>query len=249
MQTENNQTQDYFLANSLLITGGAIGPLLFILVLLVEGATRPGYDAWRQAGSALSLSDQGWMQITNFIVCGLLILGFAVGVRQTFRRGRGATWGPILLAVVGAGLIVAGIFVTDPAQGYPPGTPDGPTLHTTLHGNIHFFIGGIAFFSGLPASCFVFARRWASDPQWKGWAAFSVVAGVLMLAFFVAFAFVAASVQGGESAGLLERISISIGMVWMALFALRLLSQVRSSVSSALEAGTAEHTGQAQKVE
>lgn len=235
MRTEKNQSLNSPKASRLLITGGAIGPLLFILVLLVEGATRPGYDAWRQAGSALSLSDQGWMQITNFIVCGLLILGFAVGVRQTLGGGRGATWGPILLAVVGIGLIVAGIFVTDPAFGYPPGTPDGPALHPTLHGSIHFFIGGIAFFSGLPASCFVFARRFARDPQWKSWAASSVVAGVLMLAFFVAYAVVAASVQGGP-AGFLERISISIGMAWMALFALRLLRQMRSPVCSARSA-------------
>lgn len=231
MLTENKQTGDYPLTTQLLIACGAIGPLLFILVLLVEDATRPGYNAWRQAASALSLSDQGWMQITNFIVSGLLILGFAVGVRQTFQKGRSATWGPILLAVVGVGLIIAGIFVTDPAFGYPPGTPDGPTLHPTLHGNIHFFIGGLAFFSGLPASCFVFARRFAGNPQWKAWAASSVATGVLMLAFFVAYAIVAASVPGSPG-GLLERISIVIGMLWMALFAFRLLSRMRTSVSS-----------------
>lgn len=230
MLTEKNQTMNHPLLTRLLIVGGAIGPLLFILVILVEGATRPGYDAWKQAASALSLSDQGWMQITNFIISGLLILGFAVGVRQTRRRGRGATWGPILLAVVGVGLILAGIFVTDPAQGYPLGTPDGPALHTTLHGSIHFFIGAIAVFVGLPASCFVLARRFADDPQWKGWTAYSVITGVLMVAFFVAFAF--AGVHGGP-AGLLERISLSIGMAWLVLFALRLLSQMRSSVSSA----------------
>jgi hypothetical protein len=57
-----------------------------MLTLLVEGATRPGYDAWTMAGSALSLSDQGWMQITNFIISGLFIVGFAVGL--TGKAGR-----------------------------------------------------------------------------------------------------------------------------------------------------------------
>ncbi|HLI89853.1 MAG TPA: DUF998 domain-containing protein [Ktedonobacteraceae bacterium] len=223
MLSRNNTT-----INRLLLTGGTVGPLLFILVILVEGATRPGYDAWTQAASALSLSDQGWMQITNFIVCGLLILGFAVGVRQVFRNGPGRTWGPILLAVVGAGLIIAGIFVTDPAQGYPPGTPAGPSLHTTLHGAIHFFIGGLAFFSGLPASCFVFARRFAGDTQWKGWSLYSIISSIMMIAFFVAFAI--ASTRAGPG-GLFERISIAIGMIWMALFALRLLRQMRPMAS------------------
>ena len=246
MLTETHQTQDSPLTTRLLIMGGAIGSLLFILVLLVEGATRPGYDAWRMAGSALSLGDQGWMQIANFIVGGLLILGFAVGVRQILGGGRGAAWGPILLAVAGVGLILAGIFVTDPAFGYPPGTPDGPTLHMTWHGALHFFLGGLAFFIGLSAACFVFARRFAGDPHWRGWAAPSVAVGVLVLAFLVAYAVVAALVPDGGPAGLLERVSIIGGLAWIALFALRLLSQMRSSASSArsvVERDPAEHAG------
>jgi hypothetical membrane protein len=203
----------------LLVVAGVIGPLLLNILILIEGATRPGYDAWTMAGSALSLSNQGWEQIANFIVSGLLILGFAFGVRRALP---GTTWGPILFAVVGIGLIVAGIFVTDPAFGYPPGTPDGPALHSTVHGALHFFVGGLAFFFGLTASCFVFARRFAGDPRWKGWAAASGAAGLLMLGFFIAYAIVAATMHDGP-AGLLERISIATGTIWMAVFALRLL--------------------------
>src|SRR5213083_3100528 len=106
MQTEKNHAMNQSPATRYLIAGGAIGPLLFVIVLLIEGATRPGYSAWHNYGSSLSLGDQGWMQIANFLVCGLLILGFAVGLRQTLRVGRGATWGPILVAAVGVGLIM-----------------------------------------------------------------------------------------------------------------------------------------------
>lgn len=56
----------------LLLTCGVVEPVLFNGAYLVEGATRPVYDAWRQAASALSLGDGGWMQIANFIVFGLL---------------------------------------------------------------------------------------------------------------------------------------------------------------------------------
>src|SRR5713226_1210286 len=97
MLTENYQTQDYSLATRLLIACGAVGPLLFIIVLLIEGATRPGYSAWHNYGSSLSLGDQGWMQITNFLVCGLLTLCFAIGLRQVFPTGRSSVWGPLLL--------------------------------------------------------------------------------------------------------------------------------------------------------
>jgi hypothetical protein len=47
----------------LLLAGGVVGLLLFVVVLLIEGATFPGYDGWVQAGSALSLSGWGWMPI------------------------------------------------------------------------------------------------------------------------------------------------------------------------------------------
>ncbi|HET9110712.1 MAG TPA: hypothetical protein VFN78_07805, partial [Ktedonobacterales bacterium] len=38
-----------------LVSCGGIGALLFTVVYLLEGATRPGYDALRQPISALSL--------------------------------------------------------------------------------------------------------------------------------------------------------------------------------------------------
>ena len=93
MPTANNQMQHYSLITRLLIACGAIGPLLFILVFLVEGATRPSYSAWRNFVSTLSLGNQGWEQITNFLVCGLLVLCFAVGLRWVLRKEKGALWG------------------------------------------------------------------------------------------------------------------------------------------------------------
>ncbi len=226
MQAVNTKTRNYPLLSRLLITGGVIGPLLLMVVILIEGATRPGYNAWSMAASSLSLTDQGWMQITNFLVSGLLIFSFAFGLRRWLRGGRGATWSPILIAAVGIALIIAGIFVTDPALGYPPGTPPGPSVHMTLHGALHWYTGGLIVFTALPACCFVLARRFASEAHGKGWMLYSIVSGVLMLAFFVAFAI--ASMHEGL-AGLWERISLGFGMVWVAVVALRILSQMRSS--------------------
>jgi hypothetical protein len=49
-----------------------------------------------------------------------------------------------------------------------------------------------------------------------------------MVAFFVVFAI--ATLNGGLG-GLWERIAIGLGLIWIALFALRLLSLTRSSSS------------------
>ena len=229
MRTEKDYATDQRTVTRFLIAGGAIGPLLFILVFLIEGATRPGYSAWHNYVSSLSLSDQGWMQVANFLVCGILTLGFAVGLRQVLQTGRGSVWGPLLLGIFSVALIVAGLFVTDPSLGYPPGTHgSGPqTLHGTIHG-----LAGLIAFSSLPIASFVMARRFAGDPNWKGWALYSVVTGVLVLVFFIASTTVSAldesGVLPGSPTGLFQRIAIIAGWSWIALLAIRLLSKMRS---------------------
>ncbi len=231
MQTVKSHEVEQSVVTRLLIGGGAIGPLLFVIVLLIEGATRAGYSAWHNYGSSLGLGDQGWMQITNFLVCGLLMLGFAIGLRQVFRTGRGSVWGPLLLGIFGLALIVAGLFVTDPSLGYPPGTHgSGPQ---TIHGMIHG-LAGLAVFSSLTFACFVMARRFAGDANWKGWALYSIVTGVVVVASFVASNVVAVlderGVLPGSPTGLLQRVGIVAGWSWIAFLAIRLWGKMRSPV-------------------
>ena len=233
MQKEQQTAQAYPLITRLLIVGGVLGPLLFILIFLIEGATRPGYSAWHNYVSSLATSDQGWEQIGNFLLCGLLVFGFAVGLRQVWHAGRSATWGPILFGLFSLALITAGIFVTDGSLGYPPGsTTKGPQ---TLHGTIHGVAGLIAFIL-LAIACFVMARRFAGDPNWKGWALYSVLTGIAVIGLFIVFTAIAALDESGvlpnSPTGLLQRIAIILGWGWIALLALRLSRQMRIPASS-----------------
>jgi len=239
MRAKNSQTQAYPLPIRLLIACGVCGPILFILVFLVEGATRPGYSAWHNFVSDLSLSNQGWMQIANFLICGVLMLCFALGLRQVFRTGRGSVWGPLLLGIFGLSLLIAGFFVTDPSLGYyPPGTSSSTQ---TLHGTIHGTNAPLAFGS-LTLAIFVLARRFASDRQWRGWALYSLITGILFLGSFIAGLAVAVLDQHGvlpnSPAGLLERIAIIIGWGWIALLAIRLLRQMRSTKGIEVKTGS-----------
>lgn len=242
MLTRNNQKQIYPLTTRLLIVCGAIGPLLFIVVFLIEGAIRPGYSAWHNFVSDLSQSNQGWVQIASFLICGVFVLCFALGLRQMFRSGKGAVWGPLLLGLFGLLLIIAGLFVTDPSLGYyPPGTSSATqTLHGTIHGT-----NAPLVFGALTIAIFVLTRRFASDPAWRGWALYSLITGIICIVTFIAGLAVAVLDEKGilsqSPAGLLERVSIIAGWGWIAMLALRLLSQMRSSASpvrSAEEART-----------
>ncbi len=213
----------------LMLAGGVIGPVLFIIVFLIEEATRPGYSAWRHYVSQLSTGEGGWVQIANFIMCGLLSLGFALALWTAWRSRRVPNWGAVLLVVFSLGLIVAGIFVTDPALGYPPGSRAGEHPQTP-HGIIHGLVG-LLVFSILAAACFVLARWFVSDPDWKGWAAYSVITGPLIVLGFIAST--AASVLDERGilpnapTGLLQRIAIIAGWGWIALLAFRLLRNPR----------------------
>src|SRR5262245_12632608 len=90
MSNEKTQSTNQLLPTRFLIACGAIGPLLFILVFLIEGVTRPNYNAWHNFVSDLSIGQQGWEQIGNFLVCGALMLCFAVGLRRILRPGKGS---------------------------------------------------------------------------------------------------------------------------------------------------------------
>lgn len=205
---------------ALLACGAVAGPL-FVAAFLIEGATRAGYDPMRHPVSSLALGEYGWTQTVNFVVAGVLSLAFAVGLRIALRPGRASTWGPLMVGLWGIALVGAGVFVTDPVSGYPPGTPDLPVSHTPI-GRLHDAFGLLAWVS-LPAACLVFARRFAGLGQ-LGWAAYSIATGVafgtVWLLAGVGFSQTAGLV---EVAGLLQRTAIAIGWAWLTLLAVRTL--------------------------
>lgn len=182
----------------LLLACGPLGSVFFTTVYLIEGALHPGYSLIREPISSLELVAHGWTQRANFIIFGVLILCFAVGIRRVLAGGIGATWFPILQALVAVGLLISGVFVRDP-------------LHT---------IGDFVSFLAMLAGFVVIARRFAAEPRWRGWAAYSLVSAVAILALLAAFGYA----QGhGGPAGLLERLAVLVRSVWSLLFVGRLL--------------------------
>jgi Protein of unknown function (DUF998) len=161
----------------LLACGAAAGPI-FIAVALIQAATRTGFDPAKHPASLLSVGDLGWIQITNFIVCGLLFLASAGGMRRALRPGRAATWGPRLIGAFGVALIAGGVLVSDPGLGFPPGTPEGIPDTMSWHGLLHA-VAPVVGFLALSLACFVFARRSFGLGQ-RGWAVFSIVIGVVI---------------------------------------------------------------------
>ena len=161
----------------LLACGMVAGPL-FLTVGLAQAFTRDGYDLSRHPLSLLSLGDLGWVQIANFAVTGGLFIASAVGMRRVLHPGRAGTWGPLLVGALGAGLVMAGVFVADAGAGFPPGAPEGAP-EISWHGVLHE-VGFVLATLGMVAGCLVFARRFAGLRQW-GWVGASVATAVSVL--------------------------------------------------------------------
>ena len=196
---------------SLLLTGGAVGPVLFWLVVVVDGFTKPGYDARKAFISELALGEHGWVQSANFVVVGLLMLGFAVGLRQLFSTGRASVFGPLLVGMVGLGLVASGIFRTDPTN-----YPAGADTTMTTKGGIHF-IAFLIIVVSVIAGCFVFARRFRQEPTWRGYGRYSVITGVLVPVLL------AVNIVWGSYVGLTQRALVAAFFVWFEVIALRAL--------------------------
>jgi Protein of unknown function (DUF998) len=208
----------------MLLACGAVAAPLWGLVALAQILTRDGFDLRRQQASLLSNGDLGWIQVTNFIVAGLLFLAGAIGIRRTVRPGPGATWGPRLIAVFAVGMIAAGVLVADPANGFPPGTPAGPPQDPSWHGIGHFTAASLGLLA-LIVACLLFARGFAASGR-PGWAAYSLATAVVVLA---AVAFQAAAPDQAAANVSFFVVVAALAHGWVSLLAGWLLTVTRPS--------------------
>jgi hypothetical protein len=202
---------------TLLLTG-AVAPPAFIATFTVEGALRAGYDPIRHFVSLLSLGDGGLVQVATFILGGLLFAAFGVGLRRRWPRTGAPGRVPQLVILVGGALVACGVFVADPALGYPPGTPPGIPTEISWHGGLHY-LGALVVFLGL-ASAIAISARSAPIAASRRWAAYSLASAAIVLGGWLG-AFLLTGPSGiVEQAGLLQRVAVVAGFQWLTATAL-----------------------------
>jgi hypothetical protein len=196
---------------------GMIGSALFVIVFMIEGWLRPGYNWLSTFISELSIGPRGWIQILNFIILGILFLVFTRGVAAEFQDGKASKWGPILLAIIGFSFLVSGPLVTDVAS--------TPRDQMSLHGIFHGIFGALVF-SLSPVSCFVFWRRFREDSNWKHLQGWTLTAGIITT---VAVVLLSASTKQPIQPnaftpwnGLIQRMVIVPYLIWIFTFAFAL---------------------------
>lgn len=196
------------------------GAVLFVSVFTVLGWLDPGYSWTGMFVSELSLGPHGWVQILNFVLTGALVLAFGRGLAAHFSTGAASRAGPVLVQGIGASLMASGPFTTDPSAMFD---------QTSAQGVVHGIFGALVF-TFAPITCFVFYRRFRSDPAWRTLAGWTLAAGVGLTLGIV---LLKVSQQPGsglfEWKGLVQRVILVAFMAWLFAVASRLRRQ-RTSI-------------------
>jgi len=158
---------------------GPLAGTVFVGSIFIQGLTRHGFSIAHDDASLLANGPLGWIQVVTFLVAGAMTIAAAAGLRRAL-PGR---WAARLIGLYGAGLMAAGVFRADPADGFGPGAPAGKASHVSWHGDGHLIAASIGFLAVI-AACFVVAR-YLSRGRHRGLAVYSRITGV---AFGAAFA-------------------------------------------------------------
>ncbi|MCS5735104.1 DUF998 domain-containing protein [Herbiconiux daphne] len=207
------------------LVGGVVAAPLFITLWALQAVTRDGFRPTYHPLSLLSLGEAGWVQITNFILTGLLLVGAAIGLRRAGGAGAGSRSTAVLVGLMGSGLVIAGIFVTDAGAGFPAGAPAGAPV-MSWHGAVHE-LGFVLTQLSFVALTIVLAVRFGRARQ-RGWLIASILA--------VVGALVVAVVGSPETMAIRLVFSSAIELGFVAAIAAQTLRQQTSSRVDQIEA-------------
>jgi len=201
--------------NKFLLLCGTISGVVFTLSWIIQEAFKVGYNPMMVPISSLAIGELGWIQSATFLISGITLILFAYGLEKIRKNKEFSTWIFIFLAVGGIGLIGAGCFTTDPMNSFPPGTPE-TIVETTLMGMLHQLFS-VLLFIGLPVAMFLFSKYFLHVKNRKWWI-YSIASAILFIIFMIVLKIAPFPSLGLlPYYGLIQRIMLIIGFVWVIL--------------------------------
>jgi hypothetical membrane protein len=190
---------------------GVIAPIFFVLMVIVEGFLVTGYSHMTQQVSDLGAyalyGSYALLQNLNFWVFGVLVVAFAIGLRQELPASKAMT---ISLGVCGALFFLVGFF------------PDEPTPWPAV---AHYLLAQASGLSIFVSEFFAWRRlrRPIADEEvgWTKYGRFSLAS--LVLAVISTITYATFGQPGSPIEGLLQRVMGAFILLWIEVMALRLL--------------------------
>jgi len=189
---------------------GAIAPIFFVLMVVIEGFLVTGYSHMTQQVSDLGAytlyGSYALLQNLNFCVFGILVVAFALGLRHQLSGSRVMTTS---LALGGALFFLVGFF------------PDQPSPWPAM---AHYLLAQLSGLSVFVSEFFAWRRLHHSaageEGVWTRYGTFSFASLVLIIVSFFIFAIFGQ--PGSPVTGLLQRVFGFFVLLWIEVMALKL---------------------------
>jgi len=192
---------------------GMVGPILFVLGIVIAGVNYDGYSHISQEISQLGGvgSEYPWIQNLNFYLLSLTVIGFAFGLHKAIGGGNGSIIGIVLIALLG--FSSAGLNAIFPCDALC----DGITAAGKLH-----LITGVGGFLAMAIGLIVISRRMAKTDDWKTYGRYTLASGILAFVLFFAVGAVDSNEASGVD-GLMQRIFVSNYLIWLFVTGFRIV--------------------------
>jgi hypothetical membrane protein len=199
-----------------LALAGVLGPVLFTVLVILQGVLIPAYSHVRLPISALEAWPTGWIQRLSFWAFGSLNVAFVYALHLGVQPARRGALGVPFLVLGGIGILLAGLFPWVMVAGVPTKTPP----HVA---------GAITTFAATGLGWLMFSRRMGADGRWRDLSRYTRATGIAMLMLFIALGFLA--IDDGTPlhpwAGLLQRVLCGVWFSLLIVLAIRLRRVVR----------------------
>ena len=184
--------------------GGIVAPVLFAILVLAGSLVTPGYNQFSQTISELGQVEQPYalLQDANFVVTGLLIIFFVIGLCTMMPPSRVSQIGPVLILAYPAAFVLVGTIIPLPSPFHVP-------------------VGSVGFFVTLVG---IIVTSWPMrrDGSWHRLALFTLLIGIFSIGGFFVYGFLQSQGLLTNWLGLLQRIELAPFFVWIEIVAVRL---------------------------
>jgi hypothetical membrane protein len=189
---------------------GIVAPILFTLLVIVESLLRPGYSQIFNDVSDLGLGPYSIIQNINFIVFGLLSIGFAIGLGANlpYRAGKATKW---LVIVFGLCIILAGVTLQSV----------GADINYAKDVVAHGLVSAVGFLVIIVAQFLTWqALRRSDNAIWGRYRIYSLISGLLSILTLLILSYTQFSSYHGAT----ERLFIAVWMIWIEVTGIKLYS-------------------------
>lgn len=173
---------------------------------------RPGYDQLTQRGSELGTGPFSIVMNLNFVITGLLMLIFVLGLVKNVHGGSWSTIGLVFLGISGLTELAAGFFPCDP--GCPLTGSSSQLVHTGI---------AVVFFGSISIAPLLTSFGLNRDLFWKSYRNYSLVTGLLSVTGFIAFSWSVLTMF--QYIGLVQRLFLAVHFQWIGIMAYHLRSR------------------------